>query len=333
MKAQQHILLTGAGFTHNFGAPLAAGVWSRLVSHPRVQASDKLRQHLLGGGFDFEAIYQDVRTGNGWGQTEQDTLRTALDEVYKEIDEVTVPLSIGSGRPYPIELLAIQRELVGSFAGGSADPGFFFTLNQDLFIERMIFNGPTLHIPGVNCGGVWFSSAGQPPRGAPTAHQLPSTDALARMGNMFQGHELMFVKLHGSWNWRSHTGEPGMVIGGGKPTQISQEPLLNEYYRAFEEVMRLPDRRVLCIGYGFRDEHVNRTLASAGENHGARIWIVSPQSPDSLHDQFLADASGDGAKIWSSLGGYFCHTLAELFPAQQEPTPTWKRLKCAFWDG
>ncbi len=51
------ILLTGAGFTHNFGGFLAREMWSKIFNNPIVQASTEARKLLL-DDFDFESIYE-----------------------------------------------------------------------------------------------------------------------------------------------------------------------------------------------------------------------------------------------------------------------------------
>ena len=40
-------LLTGAGWSHNWGARLAAGVWQLIMDNPEVAANDGLRTLLL----------------------------------------------------------------------------------------------------------------------------------------------------------------------------------------------------------------------------------------------------------------------------------------------
>ena len=62
MEAVEHILLTGAGFTCNFGAPLAAEVWSLILTHPPLAAAPRVRELLL-QDFDYESVYHTVFVG------------------------------------------------------------------------------------------------------------------------------------------------------------------------------------------------------------------------------------------------------------------------------
>jgi hypothetical protein len=43
----KHVLLTGAGWSRNWGARLADGVWQLLMDDPDVAANDRLRTMLL----------------------------------------------------------------------------------------------------------------------------------------------------------------------------------------------------------------------------------------------------------------------------------------------
>ena len=47
IKSKELILLTGAGFTKNFGGFLANEMWSKIHNHPMVQSKPKLKQLLM----------------------------------------------------------------------------------------------------------------------------------------------------------------------------------------------------------------------------------------------------------------------------------------------
>ncbi len=59
MEVKTHILLTGAGFTHNFGAPLAKGMWAEIFNHPAVQSSPALRE-LMFDEPNYKSLYAKV---------------------------------------------------------------------------------------------------------------------------------------------------------------------------------------------------------------------------------------------------------------------------------
>ena len=62
MPSSRFVLLTGAGFTHNFGAPLASELWAAILNHEAVQNTPRVREAML-SDFDFESFYHRVISG------------------------------------------------------------------------------------------------------------------------------------------------------------------------------------------------------------------------------------------------------------------------------
>ena len=64
MPVEKIVLLTGAGFTHNFGAPMARGMWAKILNRLPGGEADTVRQLLLDDiDYDFEEVYQQVIKG------------------------------------------------------------------------------------------------------------------------------------------------------------------------------------------------------------------------------------------------------------------------------
>ena len=84
---------------------------------------------------------------------------------------------------------------------------------------------------------------------------------------------LYYIKLHGSSNWYHAEGSRPIVIGRGKEIQIASDVLLAFYSDLFRNVLVGAAKRVLCIGYSFRDPHVNDVLADAVAT-GAEIFLL-----------------------------------------------------------
>lgn len=59
IEVHNPILLTGAGFTHNFGGFLANEMWALIFNSPDVQKRPSLAS-LLRKDFDYESVYQSV---------------------------------------------------------------------------------------------------------------------------------------------------------------------------------------------------------------------------------------------------------------------------------
>ena len=65
-----------------------------------------------------------------------------------------------------------------------------------------------------------------------------------------------------------------LVIGGGKEVSIAASPLRARY---FQDCLRRQAARLVVIGYGFRDDHVNNEIIAAVNDFDLRFssWIRS----------------------------------------------------------
>jgi hypothetical protein len=137
---------------------------------------------------------------------------------------------------------------------------------------------------------------------------------------------LWYVKVHGSCNWRRSDGRDAMVVGRTKAQAIQAEPVLDWYFRIFTTCMLTPGARLLRIGYGFRDAHVNEVLAEAVSNASLQIRILGPEKPDALRERLCSLPQGD--VIWNGVYGYDRADLAEVFPSDPfvEPPRTWENI-------
>ena len=73
-------------------------------------------------------------------------------------------------------------------------------------------------------------------------------------------------------------------MGGQKAASIAQHPLLTRYHAIFEEYLNRSDTRLMIIGYGFNDEHINEAIGKAVSN-GLKIFIVDIRGIDAF-DKF-----------------------------------------------
>jgi hypothetical protein len=84
-------------------------------------------------------------------------------------------------------------------------------------------------------------------------------------------------KLHGSSNWIDGTGAPLLVMGGGKSAEINQHPLLSWYAHQFAAALQCANTRLMIIGYGFGDLHINEAVVAGVRTAGLQIFNISPQ--------------------------------------------------------
>jgi hypothetical protein len=322
MNAKEHVLLTGAGFTKNFGAPLASEMWSLILGHPALEAAPRVREALL-SDFDFESVYNAVMNGQ-FDTGEKEAVSKAVNDAYGYIDSIVRAYNFTTGAPYPIDSHKVQK-LIARFSGTTHEPGFFFTLNQDLLVERKYYNGPRPSLPGIQHRQDWFSSFDWPLRDADRCVLPP---AVAPVPTLFAGSGFFYVKLHGSANWSTPDGQRTMVIGRAKDAQITSVELISRYLDAFKSVLCGGRRRLLCIGYGFADPHINDVIAD-GVRSGLGIFVLSPVAPHVFKAHLQHQHRGD--EIWSGLAAYFPFDLKTLFPADQSITDQWKLVSQRFF--
>jgi SIR2-like domain len=313
VNVKECVLLTGAGFTRNFGAPLAADVWALLFSHPDVGRQPKVR-NLLQNEFDFEHVYHEIMTGN-FDSHDRAAMSKAVGDAYDYIDSILQNYNLNREAP---NIYGVQKFL-NAFAGDQRSPGFIFTLNQDLFMERHFYNGIRPALPYIPPGRDWFTSTFSGT--SPLENQAVISDGISPSMSGIGADPFYYIKLHGSSNWVHSGGTRPMIIGRGKETQIAADILLSFYAELFRNVLVGAAKRLLCIGYSFRDPHVNEVIADAVHS-GTEIFILGPGSPEqtACHLQ----QCHRGTELWNGLAGYFPFDLVTLFPADQRITQEWK---------
>jgi hypothetical protein len=298
IQSGERVLLTGAGFTHNFGTPLASGMWAEIFSHSRVQEQPNVRALLWYlGKFDFEWAYNTVLIDvydpryqpiGPFTREDKAAITQAVADAYAKLDAVVRGYKQRFRVMVPPPNPFTFRRLVAKL-GEQPGKGFFFSLNQDLFIERQYSASPLPILPGFQENPRWFQN--QPssePLSEEDYRQLPTQAEVAEKQNSWlAAGDFFYIKLHGSQNWRDATGEQRMVIGQGKEAQIEREPLLHWYHELFRDVLCKQNRRLLVIGYSFRDDHINRIINEACRDHGLKVYVVDPTSPEKFQANLL----------------------------------------------
>jgi len=216
------ILLTGAGFSRNWGGWLATEAFEYLLGCPEIDA--ELRNRLwqsksTGGGFeDLLADLQEehARSKNARSEKPLKNLEAALYGMFQDMDLGFVSASLNTGDSrYHLRHFLVQFDAI-------------FTLNQDLLLERHYLNG-NIELSnarkwiGWQMPGLKFVN--------PTPHTYSTFDTLAMRKpdpTLFkeEGGLQPYFKLHGSSNWVGDNGERLLVMGGNKAVAIRQQPLL-----------------------------------------------------------------------------------------------------------
>jgi len=295
------VLLTGAGFTHNFGGFLSKDMWLRIFNNPLILNHDRIRKLLLEDDkFDYESVYTQIIKDNIYSDSERNAIRDVIEQVYSD-QEYTVK-DILSYDHQKVSHEKLKQFLVFILTEGD-ERGFFFTLNHDWLMEKHL--QLRIHMP-------WISQNQNIT--TPQLITLPSDYNINELNcDIINNHKLIkYIKLHGSYHWLSSSQENAMVIGYNKLEDIQKEPLLWCYYQKFQEIINEGNKRLLIIGYSFRDEHINKVLQNGVKNHNLRLYVVDPLGLQEFKEK-LNDNKYYTEYLWSALYGYFPYILKDRF--------------------
>lgn len=321
----KNILLTGAGFTHNFGGYLANTMWAEIHNRYQRYSRDITNNILIKdfkNEYDYEELYQAVIYGKKYPQAEKDAFIKAVFEAYQSLDDIIRfhkdPTKFIYTRPASVTNLF---NMLYGFIRSVGEKAFFFTLNQDLLVERYLSSSPPelkIVCPGLKVNYSRFNIGSEKQLEESDYIEIPSQEELEILKKEIKSlGNLYYIKLHGSYDWRDK-GKKVMVIGTSKKDHIRSIPILSWYYELFQDVLNMPNRRMLIIGYGFRDTHINELLAKATVDKNLRIYIISPYDPEYFRKNIVKINQGWSDKVWKAVDGYYPYTLADIIPHGSE---------------
>ncbi|MCK4608477.1 MAG: SIR2 family protein [Gammaproteobacteria bacterium] len=325
---RKKILLTGAGFTCNFGGFLAKDMWGVIFNNAIIQNNHDIRKKML-KNYDFESLYEEIRSDKNF--TKRDEFINIVKNAYSLMDD-----QIKSSNPR-IEKNTENEEQIApilrnvfNFIARFAPPkslnetGYFFTLNQDLFVEYLFqHHNQLVLMPAINS----VAHKNRFKLNPNINYYLPSEEILDAWIKDFlpqyngRKHPI-YIKLHGSYTWKySESDDDIMVLGGQKKNQIQKEPLLKYQFELFKDNIAT-DADLMIIGYGFRDKHVNKILLE-GCGKGLRLHIINPcpidQFKNYLHKENAVTKGIIGEQLYTSIYGYYNCNLIELLSNTNNP--------------
>lgn len=310
------LLLLGAGFSKNWGGWLASEAFEYLIGcrdlHPA--ALNALWQYKDRGGFEAAlSALSDPRSTDAAA-----SLEGGVEDMFRDMNAAfsDTSLTFTGG-----ESDALDRFLTGFNA--------IFTLNQDTLLEHSYLNDNVVllsnqrwtgwTLPGLAVVPTIPVLPAGPPAALRTWIPIPDPSQFR-----IEARLQPYFKLHGSSNWVP--GPSGgerrqlLVLGGNKSRTIAQSPLLKWYQDQFWQALHKPKTRLLVIGYGFGDDHINALLKSAAKGGGLRIFVIDPNGVDVMdHNRHIKqqggayDAGSLAKDLWPSVAGASRRTLREIF--------------------
>jgi SIR2-like domain len=280
------MLLTGAGFSRNWGGLLANEAFEYLLGckeidgalRDRLWKTKEARKNFEDTLGELQNEYQRQRTA--WAVMALERLEGAIRDMFAAMDR-NFERDIGFERPTQ----SLLRNVLASFDA-------IFTLNQDLLLERHYWPHIRTLVGGKwgACGTPGLRLFGEHRQELAQANLVTPDDEAAYRE---EKHVQPYFKLHGSSNWRSRDAVPLMVLGGNKTIEIGQHSILKRYFDRFKEMLFTRGVKLLVIGYSFGDWHINKEIERAVEQGGIEIFIIDPMGVDVL----------DERKPWQSVGG------------------------------
>lgn len=264
------LLLLGAGFSKNWNGPLATEVTAHLMSRlqgdahvcdllNRMNFEDVLSQlqaeFLLLGKSAYRP--QEVRL-----TAFEAALSALFDSMNKHFQSLQFEFSNEVGSR------SLRRFLT--------DFDAIFTLNQDLLLELQYHRRDDV--------ATWHGTRWQGGE-MPGLRALPVTDHHNRASDKWlpeppftlKPNLQPYFKLHGSSGWIKEVQRPLLVVGRDKAAAIDSHPILQWTYQQFEHYLNRDDTRLMVIGYGFGDDHINQSLLDAHRAGKLKIiYLVQP---------------------------------------------------------
>ncbi len=327
------ILLTGAGFTKNFGAPLADEISGLIFNDENIQNNKKLRE-LFQKEHNYEDIYQKIIQSSDFNQTEKNIFNVAIQSAYKDIDDRILYGKLSQTN------FDMFENLIRRFDKRRGGSGYIFTLNQDLFIERMSCDIPdyNMTLPGVS---THVHSSTEP------LNQIINEDKRIFIPDEFeinrikQEYEvklhkinLSYIKLHGSQEWFSKDTVSSMVIGREKSNQINAISILKWYFQLFKSQLSVDNTKVLIIGYGFKDNHINSAFHNVNKNKKLQLYVVGIKPKEEFMNTLSKRDIHLGDQIINLIKGYYSTSINELFSNDGSKNfhPEWNKILKNFFD-
>lgn len=270
-------ILLGAGFSRNWGGWLGSEAFEYLIGCPEVRSSPAIEELLWRfngvGGFESALAELQRRATHDPERHAADLqgLESAIRTMFRTMNYCMSRLSnfdlgLGNGS---------VRKFLSRFDA-------IFTLNQDLLLEyQYLQRWDRVELPGMQLS----ANAAPGPCGIPWTEQwLPANE---RNFHVTANHQPCF-KLHGSSNWIDSVGGSLLVTGGENARALGLPPILDWYHRQFVHYVSQANHRLMIIGYGFRDVHINDAIAKAVAENGLQLFVVAPEGSDAASNAPLS---------------------------------------------
>lgn len=274
----RYVALLGAGFSKNWHGWLSAEVFDYFLTCSEIRENDRLRRLLWdhkARGNGFEGALEELQRAYS---EDPETARADLQALERSILRMLSDMNSAFLADGMLEFDSSSPPKVASFL---AKFDAIFSLNQDLLLEHRYKDRVdiSLLLPR-RWGSVQFPGLKRIPCDEPIYSNSWARSSWVPLSEAeFQIHRdsQPIFKLHGSSNWRTASGGGILVMGGQKARQIGLHPILRWYADEFERILFGGEVKLMVIGYGFHDDHINKTIIRAAREFALTMFIMSPE--------------------------------------------------------
>jgi hypothetical protein len=262
---------------------------------------------------NFEAVF-GVRRETAVNEPTNEQAQVDVQRLSQAISETFADMNTAFAALTSIELSTFNDRSIRAFL---ASFDAIYTLNQDLLLDLHYIGGTMgtgSHLPGIEM---------QPWRNTDMGSRHLVTLQVAQVPKLDERSQPV-VKLHGSTNWVDGEAKV-MVIGTGKEAAIREARLLRWYHDLFQADLFAGGTRLMVIGYGFMDGHINRQLIEAARKAGLVMYLVNPQGAS----VFNITPNNEADQVKRGLGeipliGLSVRSLAETFGDGPGASSMWR---------
>lgn len=255
----KRILLTGAGFSKNWGGWTAKELVEILVT---LNKEDEFISRQLRSAKSFEDIIPRL-----WGNVVDGNTEYMHKKYMCTIRDAFSRMNSS----YLKKQFEFSADLNFSVNNFLSKFDAIFTLNQDLLLEihyNTISVSP--YFPGMVSPPNWRIGSGALDQ--IQGRWSPQEEIIAAS---FHGAQPIY-KLHGSINWFDKDQSEMMIFGENKVESIHGSGLFSFYFEEFKRVLKEPGSRLMTIGYGFGDQHINKAIVDGWESSNLETFLIDP---------------------------------------------------------
>ena len=267
-----YVLLTGAGFSKNWGGWIANDLWSVILSHPLTQKNDKLKDSLWNNKeLGFENIFDDKTLDTKDKAEYQQVVIDSFVDMHGALK--TIRLAPGNLNQSLSRPSKFSGEIMNNFDG-------FFSLNQDLFFEFLpIKDWIYPYIKKVD--EIYEIFQNQKEKIWELKNNLEKMTFTIGTNLTDKTKSKPYYKLHGSLNFKSDNGSNLIIMGRLKENQINDYELLKKYREDFPRIL-MNAKKLMIVGYSFKDGYINQIIFDSVIKNNLKIWIIDKSELESL---------------------------------------------------